>query len=55
VRFDQGYIGRVSWAFNILNAVRFDLSLNPPVRDRFLAQPDGHTGAGFRSTSSGLG
>jgi hypothetical protein len=49
VRFDQGYIGRVSWAFNIMNAVRFDLSLESArARDRFLAQPwMSHTGVGF--------
>lgn len=49
VRFDQGYLGRLAYSFNILNAVRFDLSLESArVRDRVLGEPFmSHTGAGF--------
>jgi len=49
VRFDTGYIGRLGYAFNILNAVRFDLAVESArVRDS-LADPvfRNHTGAGI--------
>jgi len=49
VRFDEGYLARLSWAFNILNAVRFDVSLETArVRDGVLDEPyANHTGAGL--------
>lgn len=49
VRFDQGTIGRVGWAFNLLNAIRFNLSLESAwVRDGVLDEPyRNHTGAGL--------
>jgi hypothetical protein len=49
VRFDQGYIARGAWAFNILSAVSFDLMLESAhVRDRVAGEPFmNHTGLGF--------
>ncbi len=49
VRFDTGTIARFGWAFNILNAVRFDASIGTAqVKDRLLDdQFWNHTGAGL--------
>jgi len=49
VRFDTGYLARVGWAFNILNAVRFDASVETAhVKDRLLDDRfRNHTGAGL--------
>ncbi|HEX4823362.1 MAG TPA: hypothetical protein VFV19_03545 [Candidatus Polarisedimenticolaceae bacterium] len=49
VRFDEGYIGRLAWAFNLFNVIRFDLSLESAhVRDGVLDEPfRNHTGMGL--------
>jgi hypothetical protein len=49
VRFDEGGIGRLGWAFNLANAIRFDVEVGQAyVRDRFGGQPfQDHTGAGL--------
>ena len=49
VRFDTGYIGRTGWAFNILNVIRFDASVEyAHVKDRLEDdQFRNHTGAGL--------
>jgi hypothetical protein len=49
VRFDEGYIGRLSWAFNLMNAIRFDVSFESArVKDGVLGEPFmNHGGAGL--------
>ena len=49
MRFDTGYIGRAGWAFNILNAVRFDASVEfARVKDTLTDNVfQNHTGAGL--------
>jgi hypothetical protein len=49
VRFDEGGIGRLGWAFNIANAIRFDVDVgHARVRDTFGGQPfQDHTGVGL--------
>jgi len=49
VRFDEGAIGRAGWAFNLANAIRFDVEVGQAhVRDRFGGQPfQDHTGVGL--------
>src|SRR5262249_46415379 len=49
VRFDTGYIARAGWAFNLVNVVRFDVSVeNGWVRDSLADnQIRSHLGAGL--------
>ena len=49
VRFDEGVVGRAGWAFNLANAIRFDVEVGQAhVRDRFGGQPfEDHTGVGL--------
>jgi hypothetical protein len=49
VRFDEGGIGRLGWAFNVANVIRFDVEAgHARVRDTFGGQPSqDHTGLGL--------
>ena len=48
VRFDEAGIGRLGWAFNVANVIRFDVDAGyARVRDAFGGQPfQSHTGVG---------